>query len=178
MSIAKVAQVGELPLALLILGGASGETTGRPALIMGRAPGRAIKVERLADATGTAKLLQGFEALRFVSRAVAPGDGGGRSIRRCRWWWSLGDGHDRNNFSSERQDSGHGEKIHAAREGHRHPHSGRAGFYRCRSTACWVSSRVVKANRGHRFSPPSSQRCSHMRLYIQHPGRAKTVARQ
>lgn len=91
MSIAKVAQVGELPLALLILGGASGETTGRPALIMGRAPGRAIKVDRLADATGTAKLLQGFEALRFVSRAVAPGDGGGRSIRRCRWWWSLGD---------------------------------------------------------------------------------------
>jgi hypothetical protein len=76
------------------------------------------------------------------------------------------------------QDSGHGEKIHTAREGHRHPHSGRAGFYRCRSTACWVSSRVVKANRGHRFSPPSSQRCSHMRLYIQHPGRAKTVARQ
>jgi hypothetical protein len=76
------------------------------------------------------------------------------------------------------QDSGHGEKIHAAGEGRGHPHSGRAGLYRCRSTACWVSSRVVKANRGHRFSPPSSQRCSHMRLYIQHPGRAKTVARQ
>ena len=76
------------------------------------------------------------------------------------------------------QDSGHGEKIHAAREGRGRPLSGRAGLYRCRSTACWVSSRVVKASRGRRFSPPSSQRCSHMRLYLQHPGRAKTVARQ
>lgn len=77
-----------------------------------------------------------------------------------------------------RASGGHGEKIHAAGEGRGHPHSGRAGLYRCGSTACWVSSRVVKANRGHRFSPPSSQRCSHMCLYIQHPGRAKTVARQ
>ena len=29
--------------------------------------------------------------------------------------------------------------------------SGRAGLYRCRSTACWVSSRVVKARRGIDF---------------------------
>src|SRR5664280_1523897 len=81
-------------------------------------------------------------------------------------------------FMARNQGSGHGENIHAVGEGRGRPHSGRVELYRCRSTACWVSSRVVKASRGHRFSPPSSHRCSHMRLYLQHPGRTKTVARQ
>jgi hypothetical protein len=51
-------------------------------------------------------------------------------------------------------------------------------LHRCRSTACKVSSRAVKASRGHRLRRLNSQRCSHVTPYFQPPGCAKTVARQ
>ena len=75
------------------------------------------------------------------------------------------------------QNSGHGENIHAIGAGRGHRHSCRTELYRCRSTACRITNRIVKASRGHRLHRPSSQHCSHVALHLQHSICAKTVAR-